>query len=164
MKLFDIFESFEDEKSHEDALKKTGFWGKAAAGCIFFAKDTGKFLLSHRSLVVEQPGTWGGWGGAIDLGENPEEAARREAYEESGHTDSLEIIPLFVFKKETFRYYNFLAVVNKEFKPKLNWESDGFIWTKINEWPSPLHFGLKALFSDKESYSIMKNLSDEYKL
>ena len=161
MRLTDMFESMADDREHWDALERTGFFGNQGAGCIFLARDTGRLLLAHRSRHVEQPGSWGGWGGAINRGENPEEAVRREVAEEAGHTEHLSLIPLFVFKaikngKEVFRYHNFLAVVDHEFKPKLDWETQGYRWCKFGEWPQPLHFGLVELFNDPKSVETIR--------
>jgi hypothetical protein len=62
----------ENDSEHRDALKQTGFWGRQGAGCIFLALDTERLCIAHRSRKVEQPGTWGTWGGAIDSFESPE--------------------------------------------------------------------------------------------
>jgi len=137
-----------NDERHGDALEKTGFWGNQGAGCIFMAKTTGRLLLPLRSDMVLQPGTWGVWGGAIDSGENPAEAVTREAAEEVGYRGIIEkLIPLYVYKdsKSGFRYHNFLAVVDDEFDPRLNWETDKYKWVEYGQWPAPLHFGLKAL-------------------
>lgn len=115
MKLLDLLEN---DNEHAKALRQTGFWGKAGAGCVIIAKDTGRICMPKRSRMVEQPGTWGTWGGAIDGHEDPKEAAEREVREEAGYSGELELIPIFVFKKDSFRYYNFLAVVEKEFTPR----------------------------------------------
>jgi 8-oxo-dGTP pyrophosphatase MutT (NUDIX family) len=138
----------ESDSEHGDALVKTGFWGKQGAGCIFMAKTTGRLLLPLRSAMVLQPETWGVWGGAIDSGENPSQAVSREASEEVGFRGIIEkLIPLYVYKdqKSGFQYHNFLAVVDDEFDPKLNWETDKYKWVEYGRWPSPLHFGLKSL-------------------
>lgn len=155
MKITDLFEGYHDEE-HSQAMADTGFWGKAAAGCIFLARDTGRLLLCHRSEDVLQPGTWGGWGGAIDRGENPEEAVQREAYEETGHTGPFELTPLFVFSNGDFRYYNYLVTVDEEFSPHLDWESQGSRWCEYGQWPSPVHFGLTSLFNDAASVQKIK--------
>jgi 8-oxo-dGTP pyrophosphatase MutT (NUDIX family) len=150
-----------NDRAHLDAMKRTGFWGKQGAGVIFLAQNTGRLLIAHRSRQVEQPGTWGTWGGAIDEGEDPETAARREAVEEAGHRVAiLRMLPLFVYRKETFRYSNFLAVVEHEFTPRLGWETQGYRWCAFGEWPHPVHFGLQAVLNDPASLaSIQQELS-----
>ena len=123
------------------------FWGSAGAGCVFYAQDTGRILLPYRSTQVNEPHCWGVWGGAIDSDEAPEAAARREAREEAGYIGPLDLKKAFVFNKDKFRYTTFLAIVDTEFQPKLNWESEAFQWCEVNQLPTPLHFGLKAALS-----------------
>lgn len=154
MQLFQLFEN--DDEEHRQALRTTGFWGKQAAGCIFLAKSTNRFLIAHRSRYVEQPGTWGSWGGAIDSNEDPAQAVRREIKEEAGYNGQLYLIPLYVFTKDTFRYSNFLAVVPEEFTPNLDWENQGYIWCEYGDWPQPLHFGLVSLLNDRPSIEKIK--------
>lgn len=141
---------------HAKALCETGFWGKQGAGCIFLARTTKRILLAHRSPYVLEPNTWGSWGGAIDPGENPVNAVIREVKEESGYTEDMDIIPLYVFTSGTFRYFNFLVVVDSEFEPNVDWETQGYKWCVYGEWPSPLHFGLQNLFNDAESINKIK--------
>lgn len=153
--LLNLFR-IQENQSHKETLKQTGFWGAQAAGCIFVARDTGRVLLCHRSEHVEQPHTWGNWGGAIDQGELPIEAVHREAMEETGHPGPFETYPLYVFRKGTFSYFNYLIVVDDEFTPSLDWESQGFRWCEWGNWPHPLHFGLVALFRDYDSVEVIK--------
>ena len=152
MRITDLYENQE----HADALATTGFWGKAGAGAIFLSRSTNRILLNYRSAHVEQPHTFGNYGGAIDSGESPEEAVRREAYEETGHAGPFEAIPLFIFKSGTFTYYNYLVVVDDEFTPVDDWESEGHQWCEYGNWPQPLHFGLKSLFSDPASVATIQ--------
>ena len=126
-------------------MRRTGFWGSKAAGAIFLARDTGRILLPFRSGDVQEPHTWGVWGGAIDEGEDPAQAVEREIKEESGYRGRLQLVPLYVFRKGTFAYHNFLAIVDTEFTPRLNWETEAFKWVEFGDWPSPLHFGLATL-------------------
>lgn len=153
----------DDEEEHQKALQDTGFWGRAGAGCIFIAKDTGRILLNHRSKYVEQPGTWGVWGGAIDSNESPIQAVKREAQEESGYTpDNSSIILIYVFhdQKSGFKYYNFIVLTPNEFKPNIpidsQWETQGWEWVTFGDWPSPLHFGVTSILNDTKSLEIIK--------
>lgn len=148
----------ESDDLYWQELARTGFWGKQAAGCIFLSNDTKRFCLAHRSKMVVEPGTWGTWGGAMDPGEIPIDAVKREAYEETKYAGNLELTPLYVYSHpEGFKYHNFLAVVDGEFEPKLNWETQGFGWFEWSKWPTPLHPGLKHLFDDTVSVDIIKN-------
>lgn len=156
---------YEDKDAqHYEARRKTGFFGAQAAGCIMMAKTTGRILIVLRSAEVEQPHTYGGVGGAFDASEEtPVNAAKREAYEETGYTGDIQMIPLYVFKKDTFSYSNYLALVTDEFKPNLGWEADKAVWVEFGHWPKPLHFGLKALFSDSKSIGVIEHYSEMFK-
>ena len=139
----------ENDEEHSAALTKTGFWGKRGAGVIFLAKDTGRYLLALRSDEVQEPNTWGTWGGAIDSNEESEKAAHREATEETGYNGPIELKFLWQFKHSAsgFTYDNYLAIVPEEFEPDLNWESDNFEWFEKGKWPRRQHPGLKALIN-----------------
>lgn len=161
----DIVSEHAHDEIHKAELEKTGFWGAAGAGCIFLSRSTHRILLCHRSKDVEQPNTWGNWGGAIDPGESPDEAVAREATEESGHPGPFETIPLLVFRKGSFSYFNYLVVVDDEFTPTppsdANWETQGHRWCEWGQWPSPLHFGLQSLFNDPESVAKIETEIEE---
>lgn len=148
----------ENDNDHEKALQSTGFQGHQAAGCLFLAQDTKRICIAHRSKYVQEPNTWGTWGGAIDSNETPEFAALREVREEAGYQGKVfKIKPLFVFKHRSgFTYYNFLVVIEHEFRPELNWESQSYGWFDYGDWPSPLHPGLVQLFGDEMSVDIIK--------
>jgi len=132
------------DAQHQDALDKTGFWGKQGAGCIFFSKRTQRFLIQYRSSYVLEPHTWGTWGGAIDEGEAPQDAVRREVDEEVGYVGRYDLQHVYTFEDDEsgFRYHNFVAVCEDEFEPILNWEADDYEWCEFGDWPEPLHYGL----------------------
>ncbi len=142
-----LYELFENEEEHAKALEDTGYWGNAGAGAIIMANDTKRILLPFRSSMVEQPHTWGTWGGAIDSGEDAKEAVIRELHEEAGYEgEILSIKLLTTFIDKSFRYDTFLIVVPHEFEPTLNWETERAEWFDTNDPPSPLHFGLQYVF------------------
>lgn len=145
---------------HYKALKKTGFWGRQGAGCLVLSRETKRILIPHRSPYVLQPSTWGVWGGAIDSEEIPINSVKRELEEEAGYSGSVKFITLSVYQQDNFKYHNFLAIVESEFIPQMNWETDGYLWTSIDELPKPLHFGLEWLL-EKDGLKIrdiIKNL------
>jgi 8-oxo-dGTP diphosphatase len=121
------------------------FWGSQGAGAVFLAEDTGRILIQHRSAYVNEPNTWGVIGGAIDSGEDPQEAMQREVQEETGYHGPMRVEKLYVFQSGKFRYTNFLVTVPHEFSPHHGWESQGHIWTTLDDLPEPLHFGFKSL-------------------
>lgn len=127
-----------------DILEQVRF-GKAGAGCIFLAKKTGRLLLPQRSQYVLEPNKWGTWGGKMDEGETPEMTVKREISEESGYNGSYQLIRLGEFREKNFTYYNYLAIVDNEFTPILNPETQNYKWIDYGDWPAPLHFGLKYI-------------------
>ena len=135
----------EDEDYSIYTDKSGKFWGNAGAGAIFLAKDTGRYLLAYRSKYVNEPHTWGVWGGAIDGDETPKEAAHREIKEEAGYTRGFGLTHLHTFQSGDFKYDTFLATVPHEFEPKLDWETESFEWFKLDEFPDDLHFGLDPI-------------------
>jgi 8-oxo-dGTP pyrophosphatase MutT (NUDIX family) len=149
---------------HALTTDKSGkFWGNAGAGGVFYCKSTKKFLLAFRSAHVNEPHTWGVWGGAIDDDESPLQAVKREVQEETGYKGNYQIIPSFVYKKGDFQYHNFVIVVEKEFDPKLDWETEKFGWFALDEFPTPLHFGLKSLVSHlKDAVRTFKSKVNAY--
>jgi 8-oxo-dGTP pyrophosphatase MutT (NUDIX family) len=162
--VFKIREGRRDDKKHAEALDKTGFWGKRAAGCLFYAQDTGRLLVAHRSAAVQEPGTWGTWGGAIDEGEDAAEAVRREIAEEAGVGMHVDLTPIWTFRHPSgFSYENFLAVVPHEFEPHTDHETQGHEWVEFGEWPSPLHPGLRALTRRPELTTAIERLGGQGK-
>lgn len=124
---------------------KTAFWGSAGAGCIPYCTSTKRICIQLRSGLVDEPHTWGTFGGAIDGNEIPVEAARRELQEEAGYRGSVKLKKLSTFRKGDFEFHNFLARVPEEFEPRHSWESSDHRWCTLDDLPSPLHFGFKAV-------------------
>lgn len=149
----------ENDSEHRRELNKTGFWGKRAAGSILYARETGRFCLAHRSEYVQEPGTWGMWGGAIDSDENPSAAAVRELEEEAGYSGSVELELLWTFEhKSGFTYTNFVAIIDREFRPRMDWETQGFRWVEYGDWPKPLHPGVVAMLKRPDVQQKLTNL------
>jgi 8-oxo-dGTP pyrophosphatase MutT (NUDIX family) len=135
------------------------FWGKAGAGILLFAAATGRLLLGKRSRFVNEPGTWNLFGGAIESGEDPAEAAAREVSEELGYTKPIAVKPVFVYRSGTFAYHNFIGVVPEEFTPRLNWETEEARWLTVAEAYklTPKHYGLEALLNHLQGDLMLPN-------
>jgi len=144
-----------DDLEHDRAREETGYWGNQGSGALIISLSTGRILLPFRSKMVEEPHTWGGtWGGAIDSGEDPKDSAKREVQEESGYSGAVKMIPLNVYednKDNEFKYFNYMAVVPEEYKPRLNWETEKAEWFEYDSWPSPMHFGLTFILNDPQA-------------
>lgn len=133
-----------------------------AAGITFYCRSTNNYLLLYRSANVVDGSCWCGAGGKIEDGETPEQAARREIAEEIGFDTYGEgqYVSLYRYEDANLIFYNFLGIVEEQFFPVLNWESDGYVWIKEKDFPTgdAMHFGMKAILADKSAKKIMDAL------
>lgn len=132
-----------------------------ASGALIIAEDTGNILLIFRSSKCADPNVWCGVGGKIEEGESTEEACRREIEEEIGYLQTAPMVlrPIFLFENDTLEFHNHIGVVPNEFYPKLNWESAGYVWCRLDCLPSPQHYGLQAILNDPYSQGMLVALS-----
>jgi 8-oxo-dGTP pyrophosphatase MutT (NUDIX family) len=146
-----IIESVEDEiisqkgEYHVSSGNDNRFFGNAGAGVLVYCTQTKRFLLGFRSKFVNEPNTWGTFGGKIDNDADPKSAARRELEEETGYDGNIDLQLFDVFQSGNFKFYNFLGKVEEEFKPRLDWENSDAQWFSLDEFPRNLHFGTKRL-------------------
>jgi len=143
-----------------DNASGLSFWGDIGGGVLPICKKTKRILLPFRSIYVNEGNTYGVWGGKLDDDEHIEQTVKREFNEETGHDLVGELTPVFVFKTNGFEYYNFIGVVNEEFKPILNWETESYEWVTFDEMIEiePKHFGLRSLLNDKKSIDVILNI------
>lgn len=148
-------------KKYEDFLNEN-FWGEEASGVLPICKKTGRILIGLRNGWVNEPYTWGNFGGAIGLSHggkseeklSPEDNALKELEEEVNYTGYIKMIPSYIFKKSNFVYYNFLGIVEKEFNVDLDSDPYSEIieakWVTLNDFlnHNDLHFGLKSLINN----------------
>ena len=136
-----------------------------ASGCLILAKNSGRVLLQQRSPDVKYPGTWGFFGGKSEGQERPIETLLREIQEEIGSIPAYQkVIPLssYTSNDNKFTYHTFVILVKKEFIPKkLNKESSGFSWTNIDNFPQPLHPGVKSQLSNKHILKKIKTIQEQ---
>ncbi|MEZ0224825.1 MAG: NUDIX hydrolase [Alphaproteobacteria bacterium] len=142
-----------DPKEQKDFV-----FGNSGAGVLVLAKDTGRFLALKRSDHVQHSRSWALSGGLLEKGETPEQGAEREFREETSFDGKVSsITPLTTFNSGKFTYYNFIAVLEHEFKPTLDHENEAFEWVdSLDKWPQPSHFGIDFLKQDDASMRIIR--------
>lgn len=122
------------------------------SGGMFLAKDTQRFLFLLRTQG-KTAGTWGLVGGKKEPSDNTAyDALTREIQEEVGKTPAIKkIIPLelFVSNDQHFQYNTYVLLVDREFIPVLNNEHSGYAWCDYENYPKPLHQGVKNSFTNK---------------
>lgn len=97
------------------AIKFTG------AGIIFCTED-GKILILKKSN-----NTWCMPGGKPEGDETPQEAAKREAKEETGKT-AQKISKPIILQYNDKTYYSFISIVNKPFDVEISDEHKDYSW------------------------------------
>jgi 8-oxo-dGTP pyrophosphatase MutT (NUDIX family) len=133
------------------------------SGGLFVTRDTKRFLF----LLRNQGKTAGSWG---IVGGKKEEtdltvytALIREVQEEVGKTPTIKkAVPLELFTSEDqrFQFNTYVLVVEKEFIPTLNSEHVGYAWCDLNQWPKPLHQGVKRSLSNRTNRTKIELLLD----
>jgi 8-oxo-dGTP diphosphatase len=126
-------------------------WGRfGAAGVIFVHRGIAEgttVLLQKRSVWAHEGGTWSCAGGAIDEGEEPFDAALREAEEEIGFLRvAHQSIGEYVFAPaDDWTYTTAVVEVAERFGASLNFESEDAAWVPIADVDQrPLHAGFAA--------------------
>jgi 8-oxo-dGTP pyrophosphatase MutT (NUDIX family) len=123
-----------------------------ASGGLFLAKDTKRFLFLLRTQG-RTAGTWGLVGGRKEPTDATAfEALKREVEEEIGKISGIKkTVPLELFTSndQNFQYNTYVVIVENEFIPRLNEEHCGYAWCSYDNWPKPLHQGLKTSFANK---------------
>lgn len=113
-----------------------------AAGLLLFRED-GRLLLLRRSPELADGGTWSVPGGALEPGEEPLEAALREAREEMGSVPGAGEIGRHRADMGRYVYWTFAAIADEDevsdWEPRLNWENVDWGWFDPSEMPEPLH-------------------------
>lgn len=81
------------------------------SSAIVLMDKKGKILLQHRDKNIRRyPDCWGFFGGEIEKGETPEEAAKREAREELGiELKDLKFLKEYKFKQRKEKDFVFTA-------------------------------------------------------
>jgi len=160
----------------EEACKRNEYWGLGGAGMMFVCMEDNTVLLGKRANWVDQPGTWGIFGGGISDGWHrtplPKDvalpdsspvflkSAKKEAKEECGSLPpSYKIIKTTMYEDCGFKYKTFVAdvplSVKEKWKPKAgDGETTEFEWFDLGGARKgnlgsgkKMHFGPEFTFS-----------------
>lgn len=110
-----------------------------SAGILFKTRD-GEMLFMHRGDGGDFPRTWGFPGGHTEGEETQEQAARREALEETGLNYEGPLRQIH----DDGQFATFLACIEEKFPVTLCDESTGYTWATRNTLPQPAHPGTAA--------------------
>lgn len=114
-------------------------FGSRASGAYLIARDTGRALFILRSAKVVNPLCWSCAAGKTEEGETFATGCIRELKEEIGFEDEIKLVVLYNYVRSDFHFRSYAGIVEREFLPKLNWESAAHAWVEKNAWPKPLH-------------------------
>lgn len=131
-----IARSGEGWKMCGDGEWRWGLFG--AAGVLFRHTDddgTREYLLQKRGAAVDEGGTWGIPGGALEEHEDPVAGAFREVNEEMGRVPDAEVVGTHTYSPaDDWSYTTIVAEVPKVFRPDTsNWEVDQHRWFTVDE-------------------------------
>lgn len=124
---------------------------KIGVGSLFKSRETNRYLFIMRT-TKSYNGQFGLVGGKVQKGESIQEGLCREIFEEIGFIPEIEKMVRFsefISDDKQFWYYSALIVVEKEFIPILNSESNGYAWVKLSNLPRPMHPRVKELFNNE---------------
>ena len=130
------------------------------SGALFYTLNTKRFLLLYRKNG-KRNNQWGIVGGTNENKETPWEGLQREIIEEVGALpEIIKTIPLetFISSDEKFQFHTYLCLINDEFIPHLNSEHDGYAWVGYNNWPKPLHQGLRNTLNSKTNRTKLETI------
>jgi 8-oxo-dGTP pyrophosphatase MutT (NUDIX family) len=108
---------------------------KNGAGILVIALSTGRALVALRSGLVSDPLTWSIPGGAEERYDGDlRQTAIREFIEETGYVPQRVLMAIAgEVRPDGSQYKVFLALEEREFRPRLDWENDAARWVTFDE-------------------------------
>ena len=132
---------------------------------VIHCPNTKRFLIARRGPKVNNPKVWNLFGGGVEDGEKRAKSMIRELKEEAGiRVEKTALTPISKFRydkdgKEKHFMTFYLLTVESEIIPKLNVESDRYMWASIKKIPMARHKSL-SVFSTFIHKRLMKLLKE----
>lgn len=101
---------------------------------VLIINEQSELLMLRRSDKTSHPHDWDYAGGGVDAGESPDDAARREVFEETGLViDSVQIISSYHGHHRNGHEYVMLGYIAQSSTSavKLSWEHEAYEWMTI---------------------------------
>lgn len=119
----------------------------SAAGVACTTKD-GHVLMVKRNKAQDHGGEWTFPGGNVEDGEDPEQAARRELKEETGHVPESDLKPMHQHSYHGVTYQTFITPVGEGFRAKTpsninDGENTEAKWFPVDCLPEDTHPGVR---------------------
>ena len=115
------------------------------AGLLIKCKD--RYLLCKRSEEAVMPGLWSVPAGEVNTNEEPDEAAVREAFEETQipiHVeDTAHITTMTGSAHDGGNFHLYMTEIVDELRPILDFEHEASGWFTLKNLPSPMGPGLQ---------------------
>ena len=160
-----LFEDFE----HDEQENKVGTWiefsERIGAGILPICESTGRLLLGKRSGESSDSDTWGEFGIKFKNEDEEEENVLflvEQAFRlQTGYSGVMKLIPSYVYEtnKDSYKYFNFIAILPEEFTPSLSEKNEESKWFSLEELKNidrkAFHFGLKMMW-EKDGDTITK--------
>lgn len=145
MELLEVFDEFNNSLNYSasrDEVHEKKLWHRHVSAWIM--NNEGMILMQKRSLSKKKnPGIWSKTGGHVDYGENPDDAIKREIFEEIGlNVDNFKLMDKFKHEseRENNYVYSYFVLTDKS-------ETD-FILQK-DEVDSVKYFSIEELIENR---------------
>lgn len=139
-----------------------GSWQGVSACAIVLAEDTGRVLVKQCVPADGADPEWGTWTADVPAGQSPLQVAINTIAERCTYEGDLALSRLTPFSDARFFVqHNYVAVVPREFEPRIGAGCPAHQWCELDQLPRPLTPALAHLLD--RSGSDVRALADLYK-
>ena len=123
-----------------------GSWQGVSACAIVLAEDTGRALVKQCVRADGAGLEWGTWSADVLAGQSPLQVAINAIAGRCAYEGDLALSRLTPFADaRLFVQHNYVAVVPREFEPRIGAGCPGYLWCDLDRLPQPLSPALAHL-------------------